>query len=41
VIVDAAGTDAAELEAAANNAGIRALVVGVVRTPAKRPGRAE
>ena len=40
VIVDAAETDAAELEAAAERAGIGALVAGVVRTPAKRPGRA-
>ena len=40
VIVDAAETDAAELEAAAERAGIGALVAGVVRTPAQRPGRA-
>ena len=40
VIVDAAATDAAELAAAAERAGIGALVAGVVRTPAKQPGRA-
>jgi hypothetical protein len=40
VIVDAAGADAAELEAAAERAGIGALVAGVVRTPVGRPGRA-
>jgi uncharacterized protein involved in exopolysaccharide biosynthesis len=40
VIIDAAETDAAALEAAAERAGIGALVAGVVRTPAKRPGRA-
>jgi len=40
VIVDADATDAAALEAAAERAGIGALVAGVVRTPAKRPERA-
>jgi uncharacterized protein involved in exopolysaccharide biosynthesis/Mrp family chromosome partitioning ATPase len=40
VIVDAAETEAAALEAAVERAGIGALVAGVVRTPAKRPGRA-
>ena len=40
VIVDAAATDAAGLEAAAERAGIGALVAGVVRTPAKQPGSA-
>ena len=40
VIVDAAATDAAALELAAERAGIGALVAGVARTPAKRPGRA-
>jgi uncharacterized protein involved in exopolysaccharide biosynthesis/Mrp family chromosome partitioning ATPase len=40
VIVDAAGTDAAELKAAAEHAGIGALVAGVVRTPPKPAGSA-
>jgi uncharacterized protein involved in exopolysaccharide biosynthesis/Mrp family chromosome partitioning ATPase len=40
VIVDAAETDAADLEAAAKRAGIGALIAGVVRTPAQRSGRA-
>jgi succinoglycan biosynthesis transport protein ExoP len=39
VIVDAATTDAAGLEAAAERAGIGGLVAGVARTPAKQPGR--
>ena len=39
VIVDAATTDATALEAAAERAGIRGLVAGVARTPAKQPGR--
>ena len=38
VIVDAATTDAAALEAAAERAGIRGLVAGVARTPAKQLG---
>jgi len=40
VIVDAAATDSTELAAAAQRAGIGALVAGVVRTPPKQPGRA-
>jgi uncharacterized protein involved in exopolysaccharide biosynthesis/Mrp family chromosome partitioning ATPase len=40
VIVDAGATDAAALELAAERAGIGALVAGVARTPAKRPGSA-
>jgi polysaccharide biosynthesis transport protein len=40
VIVDAAATDAAALETAAERAGIGALIAGVARTPVKRPGRA-
>jgi uncharacterized protein involved in exopolysaccharide biosynthesis len=40
VIVDAAATDAAALEAAAERAGIGALVAGVARTPAKPSGSA-
>ena len=40
VIVDAAGSDASQLAAAAERAGIGALVAGVVRTPPRRPGRA-
>ena len=40
VIVDAAATDAAALETAAERAGIGPLVAGVARTPAKQPGRA-
>ena len=40
VIVDAAETGAVALELAAERAGIGALVAGVARTPAKRPGRA-
>ena len=39
VIVDAAATDAATLKAAAEGAGIDALIAGVARTPAKRPRR--
>ena len=37
VVVDAASTESAAIQAAAERAGIGALVVGVVRTPAKRP----
>jgi Mrp family chromosome partitioning ATPase len=40
VIVDAAETDATVLKAAADRAGIAALVAGAVRTPARSPGRA-
>jgi uncharacterized protein involved in exopolysaccharide biosynthesis/Mrp family chromosome partitioning ATPase len=40
VIVDSAATDAAALEAAAERAGIGALVAGVARTPAKQSGSA-
>jgi uncharacterized protein involved in exopolysaccharide biosynthesis/Mrp family chromosome partitioning ATPase len=39
VIVDAAATGAAALEAAAERAGVGALVAGVARTPAKQSGR--
>ena len=41
VIVDAAETDAAALEAAAKHAGLGALIAGVVRTPIRQPGRAQ
>ncbi len=41
VIVDAAATDAAALQAAAERSGIGALIAGVARTPAKRQGGAE